>query len=56
MDTCVICHNAFDPIWNENGNLLIDYETGICIKCQQKIADGELDVEDYDKHDLDGKK
>lgn len=52
MNTCIICHIAFDPFCDEEGNILIDYETGICRKCQQKIENGEIEVENYDKYIL----
>lgn len=44
MDTCIICHNAYDPMWDEEGNNLLDINTGICIKCMKKIKSGELKV------------
>lgn len=46
MDTCIICHNAYDPIWDEDGKLLLDIETGICYKCKRKIELGEINLED----------
>lgn len=46
MDTCIICHNAYDPIWDEDGKLLLDIETGICYKCKRKIELGEIKLED----------
>ncbi len=48
MNTCVICHIAYDPFCDEDGNILIDYESGICKKCQKKILNGEIEVQDYD--------
>jgi len=48
MNTCVICHIAYDPFCDEEGNILIDYETGICRKFKRKIEAGEIRVEDYD--------
>lgn len=48
MDTCVICNIAYDPCVDEEGNLLIDYETHICRKCLKRIENGEIKVEDYD--------
>lgn len=48
MNTCVICHTAYDPFCDETGKVLIDYKTGICISCKHKIENGEIKLEDYD--------
>lgn len=48
MNTCVICYTAYDPFCDETGKVLIDYETGICIYCKRKIANGEIIPQDYD--------
>lgn len=56
MNTCVICHIAFDPFCDEDGNILIDYETGICKKCLKRIENGEIKVESYDKYTLQNNK
>lgn len=48
MDTCVICNIAYDPCVDEEGNVLIDWTTGICKKCLKRIENGEIKVEDYD--------
>lgn len=42
MDTCIICHMAYDPIWDEDGKLLLDPDTQICKKCMRKIENGEI--------------
>lgn len=56
MNTCVICGMACDPFCDEDGNILIDFKTGICRKCQRKIENGEIIVEDYDNFSLEGEK
>lgn len=48
METCVICHQAYDSIVAEDGQELLDFRTDICVKCQRKIEAGEILVEDYD--------
>ncbi len=48
MNTCVICGVAYDPVWDEDGKLLIDSETNICYKCLRKYENGEINLEDYD--------
>jgi len=48
MNTCVICNTAYDPFCDETGKILIDYQTGICIYCKQKIDNGEITLENYD--------
>lgn len=48
MDTCVICHTEYEPCYNNEGKVLVDYETHICCKCLKKIVSGEIKVEDYD--------
>lgn len=42
MDTCIICHNAYDPIWDEYGNELLNQDNQICIYCEGKINNGEI--------------
>ncbi len=44
MDTCIICHNAYDPIWDESGKTLLNPDTQICIYCYQKIENGEIKI------------
>ena len=48
MDTCVICNTAYDPCVDDEGNILIDYNTHICRNCLRKIENGVIKVEDYD--------
>lgn len=48
MNTCVICKIAYDPCVDEEGNIQIDWTTGICKKCLKRIESGEIKVEDYD--------
>lgn len=55
MDTCVICNIAYDPCVDEEGKVLIDYDTHICHKCLKKIENGEIKVEDYDLYAINEK-
>ena len=55
MNTCVICHNAYDPIWDEQGKELIDSSSGICYKCYEKIKNNEITIEEYDLYAIKAK-
>ncbi len=55
MGTCVICHIAYDPCWDEEGNELLDPYTSICTNCKKKIENGEIEVENYDKYNINNK-